>query len=176
MTTEACNGREVFSLSPMSIRRAGFLMSHTCWQQTQSIKMIEKQPDTLILWKNKATGHIISYDRGIISWGGNHLFGAEAAAGLDPSIPKAGAGQVNWEMPGHCSSGASPQWAGGRLTPKPCMSPVNSQISSSPLCCKETSDELAQSTAAHITLVIHYLEQFLPSAALRIGTGRLKGF
>lgn len=82
-------------------------MSQKCWQQLHSIKMIEK-PDTLILWKNKATGHKINYGREIISWGEHHLFAAEAAADSDP----AGAGQANWDMPGHCTSWTSPQrWA-----------------------------------------------------------------
>lgn len=171
VTTKACGGREVFLLS---------LMSQKCWQQTHSIKMIEKKPDTLILWKkknNKATGHIISYGREIISWGEQHLFAAEAAAAdLDPSLLEAGAGQTNWDMPGHWTSWACPHWAEGRLTSKGCMSPVKQQILTSPLCCKETSDELTQSTAAHVTLVIDFLEQFLPLAALRIGTGSLMDF
>lgn len=146
LATEACSGREVFSLSLMSIRRAVFLMSQKCWQQTHSIKMIEKQPDTLILWKNKATGHIISCGREIISWEEHHLFAADAAADLDPFLPKAGVGQANWDLPGHCISWASPHWPEGRVTSKDCMSPVKQQISFSPLCCKETSDGLTQST------------------------------
>lgn len=112
----------------------------------------------------------------MISWGERHLFAADAAADLDPSLPEAGAGQANWGMPGHWTSWASPHWAEGRLTSKDCMSPVKQQISFSPLCCKETSDELTQSTAARVASVIYCLEQFLPSAALRIGTGRLIGF
>lgn len=46
--------------------------------------------------KPKATGHIISCGREIISWGEQHLFAAEAAAAdLDPSLLEAGAGQTN---------------------------------------------------------------------------------
>lgn len=164
----------------MSIRRAGFLMSQKCWQQKH--KNTQHKNDWEAAWypnfmkKPQNTRHIISYGREIISWGEQHLFAAEAAGELDPSLQEAGAGQANWDMSGHCTSWACPHRAEGRLTSKGCMSPVKQQISSSPLCCKETSDELTQSTAAHVTLVIYYLEQFLPSTALRIGTGRLIGF